>query len=95
MPQTASEMAAILSVILRTDGDRATDSQEITDQDCEQMLNDAFATRSYQSTQCFACSRIYFDRVLQKCPRCKSESLHHYTTADLVHFVRDPTREPF
>lgn len=95
MPQTASEMATILSVILRTDSDRAADAQELTAQDCEQMLKDAFATRSYQSTQCFVCSRIYFDQTLQKCPHCSSESLHHYTTADLVHFVRDPTRSPF
>lgn len=95
MQQATSEMAVILSLILRTDGDRATETQELTDQDCEQMLNDAFATRSYQSTQCFVCSRIYFDRTLQKCPHCNSESLHYYTTADLVHFVRDPKRSPF
>ena len=95
MHQATSEMAVILSLILRTDDDRAAERQEITDQDCEQMLKDAFATRSYQSTQCFVCSRIYFDQTLKKCPHCSSESLHHYTTADLVHFVRDQTRSPF
>ena len=95
MQQATSEIAAILSLILRTDGDRASARQELTDQDCEQMLNDAFAMRSYQSTQCFLCSRIYFDQTLQKCPHCDSESLHYYTTADLVHFVRDPTGLPF
>jgi hypothetical protein len=39
MPQTTSEMAAILSVILGKEGDRATDGQEITDPDCEPMLS--------------------------------------------------------
>ena len=48
-----------------------------------------------RSTQCFICSRIYFDKDLSKCPNCNSDSLQHYTTADLNHFVHNGVREPF
>ena len=47
---------------------------------------------SDRSTQCFNCSRIYFDQSLTRCPHCKSDSLQHYTTADLTHFARTGDR---
>lgn len=50
---------------------------------------------SDRSTQCFTCSRIYFDKDLSKCPNCNSDSLQHYTTADLNHFVHNGARGPF
>jgi hypothetical protein len=48
-----------------------------------------------RSTQCFNCSRIYFDQVLSRCPHCNSDSLQHYTTADLDRFAHSGAREPF
>lgn len=50
---------------------------------------------SDRSTQCFICSRIYFDQQFSKCPNCNSSSLQHYTTADLDHFAHNGVREPF
>jgi len=50
---------------------------------------------SDRSTQCFNCSRIYFDQDLSKCPNCNSVSLQHYTTADLNYFADNGFREPF
>jgi hypothetical protein len=47
---------------------------------------------SDRSTQCFICSRIYFDQNLSKCPHCNSDSLQHYTTADLNHFAHKGSR---
>jgi predicted Zn-ribbon and HTH transcriptional regulator len=48
-----------------------------------------------RSTQCFNCSRIYFDQALSRCPHCNSDSLQHYTTADLNHFAHNGVRESF
>jgi hypothetical protein len=50
---------------------------------------------SGHSTQCFMCSRIYFDQHLSKCPNCNNVSLQHYTTADLNHFAQNGVRGPF
>lgn len=47
------------------------------------------------AVQCFICSRIYFDQKLSRCPRCKSDSLQHYTTADLNYFARDRVGDSF
>ena len=48
-----------------------------------------------RSTQCFICSRIYFDQNLSKCPHCNSDSLQHYRTTDLNHFEHGGVRESF
>ena len=48
-----------------------------------------------RSTQCFVCSRIYFDQNLSKCPHCHSDSLQHYATSDLGHFCASGVRESF
>jgi len=48
-----------------------------------------------RSTQGFDCGRIYFGQVLSRCPHCNSDSLQHYTTADLNHFAHNGAREPF
>ena len=56
---------------------------------------DAECANSDRSTQCFMCSRIYFDKDLYKCPICNSDSLQQYTTADLNHFVHNAARGPF
>jgi predicted Zn-ribbon and HTH transcriptional regulator len=50
---------------------------------------------SARSTQCFICSRIYFDQNLSKCPHCNSGSLQHYRTSDLNHFEHGRVRESF
>jgi hypothetical protein len=51
------------------------------------------ATACHQTVQCFVCSRTYFDQMLSRCPRCNSDSLQCYTTADLDYLVRDRIRE--
>jgi hypothetical protein len=51
--------------------------------------------RSDRSTQCFVCSRIYFDQNLSKCPHCNSDSLQHYATSDLDHLAHGGVRESF
>ena len=48
-----------------------------------------------RSTQCFVCSRIYFDQNLSKCPHCNSDSLQHYATSDLNHLAHSGGRESF
>jgi hypothetical protein len=53
------------------------------------------ASACHHTVQCFICSRIYFDQTLSRCPRCNSDSLQHYTTADLNYLVRDRIRESF
>ena len=50
---------------------------------------------SNRSTQCFICSRIYFDQNLSECPHCKSDWLQHYATSDLDHFSHGVVRESF
>ena len=51
--------------------------------------------RSDRSTQCFVCSRIYFDQTLSKCPHCNGDSLQHYATSDLKHLAHSGVRESF
>lgn len=53
------------------------------------------AERSDRSTQCFVCSRIYFDQDLSKCPHCNSDSLQHYATSDLKNLAHSGVRESF
>ncbi len=36
-----------------------------------------------QHTECFTCSRFYFNELVQRCPCCGSESIQHYSTDDL------------
>ena len=36
-----------------------------------------------RSSQCFACSRIYYGEILARCPRCGSDSLACYTIDEL------------
>jgi len=63
-----------------------------TDEDCNDVSNDA---GSWRSVQCFICSRIYFDQSLSRCPHCNSDSLQHYKTADLNYFARQRIQESF
>ena len=58
------------------------------------LSREAECENSDRSTQCFICSRIYFGQYLSRCPNCDSDSLLHYTTADLNHFARNKVREP-
>jgi hypothetical protein len=95
MQQTASETREALRLPVTVVGRRSTKTRELTGRDCEQMSNNTSATRSSQNTQCFICSRIYFDQSLQRCPHCNSESLQHYTNDDLNQFARDPARKSF
>ena len=48
-----------------------------------------------RSTQCFTCSRIYFDQNLSRCPHCHSDSLQYYANSDLSHFCASGVRESF
>jgi len=56
---------------------------------------EAACGHSDRSTQCFVCSRIYFDRNLSKCPHCNSDALQHYTTSDLSHLAHTGGRGAF
>ena len=95
MQEMATETREALRLPVTVDGRRSTETREPTGRDCEQMSNNTSATRSSQNTQCFICSRIYFDQNLQRCPHCNSESLQHYTNDDLNQFARDPARKSF
>jgi len=37
-------------------------------------------------TECFSCSRIYFDRLLASCPHCGSATVRHYNSEELNYF---------
>src|SRR5207248_5476160 len=41
-----------------------------------------------QHTECFMCSRIFFDMFLEQCPRCGSRSLRQYTSGEFNTFAR-------
>ena len=90
MQETVLQTQAVLRVTFTADGMRPIEGRELAEQDCPNALTDTSAVRLRQNTQCFICSRIYFDQTLSKCPHCNSESLQHYSTADLNHFARDP-----
>lgn len=36
-----------------------------------------------EHTYCFMCARTYFSRILERCTRCASRSVQHYTSHDL------------
>jgi hypothetical protein len=36
-----------------------------------------------QNTQCFTCSRLYFGKYFDKCPRCGSDAVRHYGEDEL------------
>jgi hypothetical protein len=42
--------------------------------------------RFKKHTQCFSCSRIYFDRLLPSCPHCGSAMVRHYNSEELTYF---------
>jgi hypothetical protein len=95
MQQTASERQAAPSVTVEADSPRPIHSRKLAGQNCKQISNNGSATPPCQNTQCFICSRIYFDQRFRKCPHCNSDSVQHYTNADLSHFARDPIRQSF
>jgi hypothetical protein len=95
MQQAASETREALRLPVTVDSRRQAQTRELPGRDCQQPSNNSSTTPSSQNTQCFICSRIYFDQNLQKCPHCNSGSLQHYTTDDLNQFARDPARKSF
>jgi len=95
MQEIATETREALRVTFTVDRRRPTQRRDLTGRDCEQLSNNTSATRSSANTQCFICSRIYFDQNLQRCPHCNSESLQHYTIDDLNHFARDSAKKSF
>lgn len=95
MQQIETETREALRVTFTVDTRRPTQRRELTGRDCEQLSNNTSATRSSANTQCFICSRIYFDQSLHRCPHCNSESLQHYTTDDLNLFARDSAKKSF
>lgn len=50
---------------------------------------------SERSSQCFACSRIYYGQVLPRCPRCGSDSVACYTVEELRSLGRGSVTEMF
>lgn len=36
-------------------------------------------------TECFSCSRIYFDSLLPSCPHCGSTMVRHYNSEELIY----------
>lgn len=77
-----------LEMVVVFDTKALVGSQEKIRARSDQSRKTAFEN-SRRSTQCFICSRIYFDRELSKCPNCGSNSLQHYTSADLNHFAHN------
>jgi hypothetical protein len=45
-------------------------------------------TRVTRHTECFICSRIYFNRLLHSCPHCGSTTVRHYDSEDLNYFAQ-------
>lgn len=86
--QISSETQVALTASVAVDDRRPAQRPALTGRGREQISNDEAVARSSQNTQCFICSRIYFDQDLQKCPNCNSSSLQHYTNDDLIHFAR-------
>jgi hypothetical protein len=39
-------------------------------------------------TECFTCSRIYFDRPFDSCPHCGRTTARHYDSEDLNYFTQ-------
>ena len=39
--------------------------------------------RTKRHTECFSCSRIFFDRLLAECPHCGSAMVRHYSSEEL------------
>lgn len=94
MQEIATETPEALRATVTVDARRPIPGQELTDRHREELSNNTSVVRSSQNTQCFTCSRIYFDQSLERCPHCNSESLRHYATDDLNYFARDPGRKP-
>jgi len=75
----------------RTSADCRRDSspEERTDQ-----VNSMTNTRQLKKhTECFNCSRTYFDRFFEACPHCGSDSVLHYSSEEMNYFCRE-AREP-
>ncbi|MGH9358392.1 MAG: hypothetical protein ACRD1O_04370 [Terriglobia bacterium] len=49
----------------------------------------ALGRTTKEHTHCFICARTYFYRLLNRCPRCASRVLRHYSSDELRHFHRD------
>lgn len=48
-----------------------------------------FASRSQKRhTGCFTCSRFFFNRVMRRCPHCRSAAVQHYSTNELELLAR-------
>jgi len=39
--------------------------------------------RLRRNTQCLTCSRLYFGKDFDRCPRCASDAVRHYSEDDL------------
>src|SRR6266566_888575 len=39
-------------------------------------------------TECFTCSRIFFDRLFDSCPHCGRTTARHYYSEDLNYFTQ-------
>lgn len=51
---------------------------------------DATSINKKEHTYCFMCARTYFSRVLERCLRCGSDSVQHYTSHDLSLLAHRP-----
>jgi hypothetical protein len=48
------------------------------------LIRDTVVSReTKEHTECFTCSRIFFGRLFEQCPRCGSQSLQHYPAGEL------------
>ncbi len=45
-------------------------------------------------TECFNCSRTYFDRFFEACPHCGSDSVLHYSSEEMNYFCREARVSP-
>jgi len=76
----------------RTSADCRRDSspEERTDQ-----INSMTNTRQLKKhTECFNCSRTYFDRFFEACPHCGRDSVLHYSSEEMNYFCREARVSP-
>src|SRR5690348_6433437 len=52
------------------------------------VTNTILPVETKEHSECFTCSRMFFGRHLERCPRCGSRSLQHYTAGELDLFAR-------
>jgi hypothetical protein len=85
-PELAGSAPAV--VIVNPPGEHAHEQSAMGGSKRRLARAQTFSGDAKAHTQCFVCSRIFFDVLLEQCPRCSSRSLRHYTSGELNMFAR-------